>query len=48
MRVELARSLLANGQPSEALTEVNVALAMRPNDSDALQVRAQIQAALGN
>jgi len=48
MRVELARSLLANGQPSEALTEVNVALGMRPNDSDALQVRAQIQAALGN
>ena len=46
MRVELSRSLFTDRQLDEALKEVNVALAIRPSDQDALQLRSQIQAAL--
>jgi len=48
IRIELARSLTANGQLAEALTEIDLVLAVRPNDSNAQQLRAQIRAALGN
>jgi O-antigen ligase/cytochrome c-type biogenesis protein CcmH/NrfG len=46
LRIELSRALLANGQAAEALTEIDAALSMRPNDPNAQQLRAQIQAAL--
>lgn len=48
IRTELSRSLVANGQLAEALTEIDVVLAIRPNDPSAQQLRAQIRAALGN
>ena len=48
IRIELARSLVANRQLAEALTEIDVVLAIRPTESDAQQLRAQIRAALGN
>jgi O-antigen ligase/tetratricopeptide (TPR) repeat protein len=48
IRIELSRSLIANGQLAEALTEIEVVLAIRPTDPDALQLRTQIRAALGN
>ena len=48
LRIELVRSLIANGQLTEALTEVDLVLAVRPNDPNAQQLRAQIRAALGN
>ncbi len=48
IRIELSRSLLANGQPAEALTEIDAVLAVRPNNLDAQQLRTQIRAALGN
>jgi tetratricopeptide (TPR) repeat protein len=48
IRIELSRSLVANGQLAEALTEIEAVLAIRPSDPDALQLRAQIRAALGN
>ena len=48
VRIELARALLANRQAAEALTEIDAVLALRPNDATAQQIRAQIQAALGN
>jgi tetratricopeptide (TPR) repeat protein len=44
IRVELARALVAAGQPAEALAELDAALAIRPNDAAALQLRAQIRA----
>jgi Tfp pilus assembly protein PilF len=48
IRIELSRSLLANGQTTEALAEIDAVLAMRPNDPNAQQLRTQIRAALGN
>jgi tetratricopeptide (TPR) repeat protein len=45
--IELARSLLATGQTAEALTEIDAALALRPNDPNAQQLRARIRASLG-
>jgi O-antigen ligase/Flp pilus assembly protein TadD len=48
VRIELSRSLLAAGRPAEAQSEIELVLAVRPNDPDAQQVRAQIRAALGN
>jgi O-antigen ligase len=48
IRIELSRALLSNGQVAEALTEIDVVLAIRPNDPNAQQLRAQIRAALGN
>jgi len=44
IRVELARALVAAGQPAQALAELDAALAIRPNDAAALQLRAQIRA----
>ena len=44
IRVELARALVASGQPAQALVELDAALAIRPNDAAALQLRAQIRA----
>jgi tetratricopeptide (TPR) repeat protein len=41
--VDLARALTSVGQRSEALAQLDVALAIRPNDAAALQLRAQIQ-----
>ncbi|MGH3118465.1 MAG: O-antigen ligase family protein, partial [Gaiellales bacterium] len=46
IRTELARALAANGQLSEALREIDAALAIQPNQPSAQQVRAQIIAAL--
>jgi O-antigen ligase/tetratricopeptide (TPR) repeat protein len=43
IRVELARALIANGQPTEAASELDAALAIRPTDATALQLRAQIR-----
>jgi len=45
IRVELARALMASGQPGQALAELDIALSIRPNDPAALQLRAQIRSA---
>jgi O-antigen ligase/Tfp pilus assembly protein PilF len=47
IRVELVRALIANGQLAEALTEIDAALAIQPNQSTLLQLRAQVQTGLG-
>jgi tetratricopeptide (TPR) repeat protein len=47
IRTELARALIANGQLAEALTEIDAALAIQPNQSTLLQLRVQVQAGLG-
>jgi putative inorganic carbon (HCO3(-)) transporter len=44
LRFELARALAATGQTTEALKEIDSILAIQPNLSAALQLRAQIQA----
>jgi tetratricopeptide (TPR) repeat protein/O-antigen ligase len=46
VRVEVARALLASGQPSEALAEIEAALAIQPNLPSALQVRDEIRRVL--
>ena len=46
IRVELARALVADGQPSAAVAELDAALAIKPNDPAALQLRSQIIAGL--
>ncbi|MDQ2912360.1 MAG: O-antigen ligase family protein [Chloroflexota bacterium] len=46
IRIELARALLAAGDPAQAFTELNNALAIQPNEPVALQLRAQIEAGL--
>jgi tetratricopeptide (TPR) repeat protein len=43
IRIELARALAAIGQRAQALVELDAALAIRPNDPTALQLKAQIQ-----
>jgi len=43
IRVELARALALSGQPAQALVELDAALAIRPNDPGALQLRTQIR-----
>jgi tetratricopeptide (TPR) repeat protein len=48
VRLELTRALVANRQLAEALTEVNVVLAIQPNNAEAQQLRTQILAAQGN
>jgi O-antigen ligase/tetratricopeptide (TPR) repeat protein len=48
LRIELARALAANGQLSEALTEIDAVLAIQPNQPTAQQLRAQIRAGLGS
>jgi Tfp pilus assembly protein PilF len=47
IRVELARALIANGQLAEALSEIDAALAIQPNQTTLVQMRAQVQAGLG-
>jgi len=44
LRVELARALALNGQLTEALKEIEAALAIQPSYGPAQQLRAQIQA----
>ena len=44
LRVELARALALNGQLTEALKEIEAALAIQPSYAPAQQLRAQIQA----
>jgi O-antigen ligase/tetratricopeptide (TPR) repeat protein len=46
IRLDLARSLLALGRPKEAVTELDVALLVAPNDPTIEQLRAQIIASL--
>jgi predicted Zn-dependent protease len=43
LRYELARALLANRQPSDALAELDIALAIQPGYVPALQLRAEIR-----
>jgi O-antigen ligase/cytochrome c-type biogenesis protein CcmH/NrfG len=47
IRVELTRALAASGQLSDALTEVDAALALQPKHAAGVELRAQIVAALG-
>ena len=44
--VELARALWATGQAAEALSELDLALAIQPNDPAALRLRAEIRATI--
>jgi O-antigen ligase/cytochrome c-type biogenesis protein CcmH/NrfG len=46
LRIELARALMTSGQLKDALTEVDAALAIQPNQPAALELKAQIQAGL--
>jgi cytochrome c-type biogenesis protein CcmH/NrfG len=46
LRYELARALVANGQPRDALTEIDAALAITPNNARCQQLRAEIRARL--
>jgi tetratricopeptide (TPR) repeat protein len=48
LRIEFARSLVAIGELSQALTAIDAVLAIRPNDPTAQQLRSQIRTALGN
>jgi tetratricopeptide (TPR) repeat protein len=45
LRYELARALLANKQPSDALAELDIALAIQPGYAPALQLRSEIRPA---
>lgn len=45
-RIELARALLASGQPLEALAELDTTLTIRPNDPTAQRLRAEIRAVI--
>jgi Tfp pilus assembly protein PilF len=47
IRIELARALSANGQPLEALAELDTILLIDPNNQAAVQLRATIRAGLG-
>jgi O-antigen ligase/cytochrome c-type biogenesis protein CcmH/NrfG len=46
VRIELARALVASGQQLEAIAELDLALAIQPNEPTAQRLRAEIQAAL--
>jgi Tfp pilus assembly protein PilF len=46
LRIELARALVANGNASEALRELDMALAIQPNEPSVQQLRAQISAGI--
>ena len=46
LRYELARALVANGQPRDALTELDLALEITPDHARCKQLRAQIEARL--
>jgi O-antigen ligase/tetratricopeptide (TPR) repeat protein len=43
LRIELARALIAVGQPNDALAEVDAALAIQPNQPSAVQLLDEIQ-----
>jgi O-antigen ligase/Flp pilus assembly protein TadD len=47
LRIELARALVAAAQPSNAVLELDAALAIQPQNQAAQQLRAQIQATVG-
>lgn len=47
LRIELARALVAIGQPLEALKELDLALSIQPNEPSVERLRAQISASLG-
>jgi tetratricopeptide (TPR) repeat protein len=46
LRIESARALVALGRPADALTQLDAALAISPNEPTALQLREQIRASL--
>jgi Tfp pilus assembly protein PilF len=46
LRIELARALVATGQPAAALAELDAALALQPNNLAAQQLRAEIRRGL--
>ncbi|MDP9226808.1 MAG: O-antigen ligase family protein [Actinomycetota bacterium] len=46
IRLDLARALVASGQPREAVMELDVALLIQPNDPTAEQLRAEIIASI--
>jgi tetratricopeptide (TPR) repeat protein len=46
LRYELARALAASGQPSEALQELDAALAIQPGYEPAQRLRSDIRATL--
>jgi O-antigen ligase len=48
IRIELARALVANGRPLEALNELDFALEIQPNNAAAQRLRGEIRAALPN
>jgi predicted Zn-dependent protease len=46
LRYELARALVASSQPSDALTELDIALAIQPGYARAQQLRSEIRTSL--
>jgi hypothetical protein len=46
LRYELARALVASSQPSEALTEIEIALSIQPGYAPAQRLRSEIRTAL--
>jgi O-antigen ligase/tetratricopeptide (TPR) repeat protein len=48
LRYELARALVANNQPSDALTELDTALSIQPRYAPAQRLREEIRASLQN
>jgi predicted Zn-dependent protease len=44
IRIELARALVAGGQPLEAVRELDLALSIQPNNATLQQFKSQIQA----
>ncbi len=47
LRIELVRGLIAAGQRADALSEIDIALTIRPSDRTAQQLRSEIVAGLG-
>lgn len=47
LRIELVRGLVATGQRADALSEIDIALTIRPNDRTAQQLRSEILASPG-
>jgi cytochrome c-type biogenesis protein CcmH/NrfG len=46
IRIELARALVADGKPVDALAELDVALLIQPNEPTAVRLRTEIQASI--
>jgi len=44
--LELARDLVAAGQPRDALAELDIALAIQPNDTSIQRLRDEIRGGL--